>query len=57
MDGKMVDMTPDELGYADKKMKRDTRTKLSIQHEFELEEDLDVLLYNFILHRCTTLDN
>jgi hypothetical protein len=51
--GKMVDVTPDELGYADKII-LETRMELSIQHEFQLKAEVAVL-YSFIFRRCTTL--
>jgi hypothetical protein len=52
-DGDLIDKQLEELHYAEK-LKMETRIKMQIQRELELEEETG-LLYSFIFRRCTTL--
>jgi hypothetical protein len=52
-DGNLIDKQPKELSFAEK-LKMETRVKMQIQRELELEEEAGVL-YSFIFRHCTTL--
>jgi hypothetical protein len=51
--GNLIDKQLEELTYAEK-LKMETRVKMQIQSELELEEETGVL-YSFIFRRCMTL--